>query len=259
MKKITLLTWVGLIVNLLTCGVLWFNFVADTDPGVDFGSTAIWFFSAMAFSIALIFQAIALLLLPYSPKWGRVCAIIGVIVTVPIGLLFLIGYLSSYEKITNASFTSYSPEVESPNVDDVNTSILLKFKTSQMFLSGVLVIAIGVVILVLGVGTGGILVGAGILALVNAFRLKGRVIIGLTGDKLIVTPGIYSETYTLPLKDVTIVKSKRGYIKFRMKNAGEEKVFTLRKNIIDSDDVNGSLSKILPLLNVECTTEHKPI
>ncbi|EMH4161602.1 hypothetical protein RJ498_000815 [Pluralibacter gergoviae] len=261
MKKIAPLTWVGLIVNLLVCGIMWFNFTAGTEPGFDYRSNDIWFYSAMAFSVGLVLQIIALLLLSHSPKWGRVCAIIGVIIMVPIGLIFLMGYMSSYERSTTTGFTTYSQEAASADTDveDVNTVILLKFKTSQMFLSGMLMLVIGAVILVMGTGTGGILVGVGILALINGSRLKDRVIIGIKDNMLVVTPGIYSETCILPLKDVTVVKLHKGYIKLRLKTAEQEKTFKLHKNIIDSDDVDGALDKILPLLKFESVPEKNPV
>lgn len=245
MNRISGLTWAGLTVNLIVYGIAWMNLSAGNDGEYYSYSFDIWQFAVIAFSVSLLLQFASLVLLSAYPKTGRVSAVIGAIIMAPIGLIFLMGYMTSYEKETNVDFQPYTPDVKCLDSDNGNSSIIVNFKTSQLFIGGVLMIIMGGVILIMGLGTGGIIIGAGILALVNGFRMNGRVILGVIDDKFIVTPGIYAETYMVPLQNVSVLEYEKNNIKFCIKSANTEKTFTLKKNMMESEDIDTELNNIL--------------
>ncbi|QUT14552.1 hypothetical protein [Rahnella inusitata] len=98
MKKISLILWIGLLVNIFITCIAWLNLsVAPGDYDYD-SSNRLWSIILPLFIVALIMQIASIGLLFRAPKAGRIIAGIGAFFMMPIGLVFFMGYMSSYEK-----------------------------------------------------------------------------------------------------------------------------------------------------------------
>ncbi len=75
----------------------------------------------------------------------------------------------------------------------------------------------GIIILMIGMGIGGVFIAAGIVALCNGYRLQNRVVIGVSGESMIFTPGLYADTYVIPLRDVAVVERSNNDAKVRLR------------------------------------------
>ncbi|QLK63543.1 hypothetical protein GE278_22410 (plasmid) [Enterobacteriaceae bacterium Kacie_13] len=272
MKKISLMLWIGLFINILITCIAWFNLSA-TAGGYDYDhSHQVWAIVFPLFIAALVMQIASIGLLFLTPKVGRIIAGIGAFFMLPIGMVFFMGYMSSYEKKTNQGMTVFSASEEERNINteggtglitpaegnteeitEANEDVKLLFKTTPFFINGVIFIVLGGAIMAMGLGTGGILVGAGVLALVNGFRLKNRIVIGLSKDELIITPGLYSETYRVPYNNVKVTHVDNRIYKLHIQTPEVDKTCTLRKGWLEGerDYVSTAMGNILSKL-----TEH---
>lgn len=269
MKRISLTLWVGLLINIIITCIAWFN-LSETAGGYDYDhSHLLWSIILPLFVVALTMQIASIGLLFLAPKAGRIIAGIGAFFMLPIGLVFFIGYMSSYEKKSNQGMTVFSSSEEENNINaeggtglntpaegitqentEMNESMKLYFKTTPFFMNGVVFIVLGGVIMVMGLGTGSILVGAGVLALVNGFRLNNRVVIGLSKNELIITPGIYSETYRVPYNNVKVTHMDNRLFKLHIHTPEVDKACTLRKAWLEGerDYVSAAMENILSKL-----------
>ncbi|MCG6522075.1 hypothetical protein K6U39_17325, partial [Vibrio parahaemolyticus] len=95
---------------------------------------------------------------------------------------------------------------------------------------------------------GGVFIAAGIVALCNGYRLQNRVVIGVSGESMIFTPGLYADTYVIPLRDVAVVERSNNYAKVRLLIRSSGRSFTLRKKLLAGDKVNDAFAAILAKL-----------
>lgn len=245
MKGISKLAWAGLALNIGYLGaVVCLTTQIEDDELNIFARNAIAFlqYFTIPFLVSLLLQIISLPILFKSPKWGLALAIIGSLIILPLSLLFLAGYLFSYEKQRNRGLEVFS-------ADNKNTpSQALKFKTSMFYVQGGITLAIGLFILVDGVSVGGLLVCSGIIFISNAMRLKQRVMIGVLDDKLILTPALYAETCLIPLTDVTLIKENKNVFKLHIHSAGVDRKCSFSKKMIAGEIAQTDLAEILSRL-----------
>ncbi len=269
MKKISLILWIGLLVNIFITCIAWLNLsVAPGDYDYD-SLNRLWSIILPLFIVALIMQIASIGLLFRAPKAGRIIAGIGAFFMMPIGLIFFMGYMSSYEKKSNQGMAIFPSSEEEENINteekpssntptegngdenvETNESLKLYFKTTPFFINGVVFIVLGGAIMAMGLGTGGILVGAGVLVLVNGFRLKNRIVIGLSKKELIITPGLYSETYRVPYNNVKVTHMDNRLFKLHIQTPDVDKTCTLRKAWLEGerDYVSTAMKNILSKL-----------
>lgn len=118
----------------------------------------------------------------------------------------------------------------------------------MFYVQGGISLAIGLFILADGVSVGGLLVCTGIIFISNAMRLKQRVMIGVSGDKLILTPALYAETCLIPLTDVTLVKENKNIFKLHIHSAGVDRKCSFSKKMIAGENAQADLAAILSTL-----------
>lgn len=245
MKGISKLAWAGLALNIGYLGaVVYLTTQIEDDELNIFARNAIAFlqYFTIPFLVSLLLQIISLPILFKSPKWGLALAIIGSLIILPLSMIFLAGYLFSYEKHRNRGL-----EVFSPNEKNTPSRALI-FKTSMFYVQGGITLAIGLFILADGVSVGGLLVCTGIIFISNAMRLKQRVMIGVLDDKLILTPALYAETCLIPLTDVTLIKENKNVFKLHIQSAGVDRKCSLSKKMIYGEDSQTVLAEILSKL-----------
>ncbi|WP_154754602.1 hypothetical protein [Erwinia sorbitola] len=240
-KEINIITWVGLLINIILFGFFWFlSFYYEIMINELYLSEhqlpRIFSVIYIPFGIAVAVQFISLMILFKFPKSGRALAVISSMVMLPLSLVFLIGYMFSYEKHCSENLAVYNKQP---------ADIGLIFKSSSALMQGVLFIALGLFVIFLGLGAGGLVAGVGVLSLCHSFHLKNRTMIGMMQGNLILTPGIYSDTYIIPLADVTLIKEDDRLFKLHIRSAGVDRKCTFRKGMIESEKYQEPLKEIL--------------
>ncbi|EIW5946775.1 hypothetical protein MFB81_001307 [Klebsiella pneumoniae] len=241
MKHVHKLAWIGLFVNIIICFVAR-NLLLD-EGQLNFHSRAdgVWSWLVLALFIAVVVQAISIMLSGRYPYLAIVLAFVGGIVMVPASVIFLVGSLFSLQTRINAGFT---PWRSTTAVGEADNQQLLTFNASGFYPQG----ALALIILMIGMGIGGVFIAAGIVALCNGYRLQNRVVIGVSGESMIFTPGLYADTYVIPLRDVAVVERSNNDAKVRLLIRSSGRSFTLRKKLLAGDKVNDAFAAILAKL-----------
>lgn len=256
--KISKVVRIGLVVNILWFSVVWYSTVMAQDVYDQLSYSERQLFEVISFlivpfAISLTVQIISLPVLFKMPKLGLTLAIISSFLMLPVSMIFVVGYLFSYEKRRNKGLTPYiAKEGNRPDGE-------LNFDTSKFALLGVMFIVVGLVVGFIGVSVGWIVACSGVVALSNSFRLKKHVMIGLLRDKLIITPALYAETYLVELSDVTLFKEDKKLFKVQINSAGVNRKCTVRKNMIKEENpesvLEGILSKLAKQANAGTVAE----
>lgn len=241
MKNFNFLLWIGLVINVVILGAAWCFSISLKDMMSEISYSQrdmVGFLEFMItpFFVAIIIQVISVFALLKKPKLGLALAIIGSIIMLPLSLVFIAGYLFNYEKVVNNGLATFSKQ---------SVYVGLNFKTSTMTMQGALFVIIGLLVGFIGVGTGWLIFGVGVAVLCNSFRLKDRIMIGMTQDMLILTPTLYSDTYLIPLKDVFIIKNDSSVFKIHIKSDVVDRKCTFRKKMIMTEGSPVALDDIL--------------
>ncbi len=244
MKHVHKLAWIGLFVNIIICFVAR-NLLLD-EGQLNFHSRAdgVWSWLVLALFIAVVVQTLSIMLSGRYPYLAIVLAFVGGII-VPASVIFLVGSLFSLQTRINAGFT---PWRSTTAVGEADNQQLLTFNASGFYPQGALALIAGIIILMIGMGIGGVFIAAGIVALCNGYRLQNRVVIGVSGESMIFTPGLYADTYVIPLRDVAVVERSNNDAKVRLLIRSSGRSFTLRKKLLAGDKVNDAFAAILAKL-----------
>ena len=107
MKHVHKLAWIGLFVNIIICFVAR-NLLLD-EGQLNFHSRvdSMWSWLVLALFIAVVVQALSIMLSGRYPYMAIVLAFIGGIVMIPISMIFLVGSLFSFQTRINAGFTPW--------------------------------------------------------------------------------------------------------------------------------------------------------
>ena len=70
----------------------------------------------------------------------------------------------------------------------------------------------------------------------------------MSGESMIFTPGLYADTYVIPLRDVAVVERSNNDAKVRLLIRSSGRSFTLRKKLLAGDKVNDAFAAILAKL-----------
>ncbi|HDZ0793043.1 TPA: hypothetical protein RRT87_001815 [Klebsiella pneumoniae] len=240
MKHVHKLAWIGLFVNIIICFVARNLLLDEGQLNFHRGVDSMWSWLVLALFIAVVVQAISIMLSGRYPYLAIVLAFVGGIVMVPASVIFLVGSLFSLQTRINAGFT---PWRSTTAVGEADNQQLLTF-----YPQGALALIAGIIILMIGMGIGGVFIAAGIVALCNGYRLQNRVVIGVSGESMIFTPGLYADTYVIPLRDVAVVERSNNDAKVRLLIRSSGRSFTLRKKLLAGDKVNDAFAAILAKL-----------
>ncbi|NGE24134.1 hypothetical protein G5637_36480, partial [Klebsiella pneumoniae] len=111
-------------------------------------------------------QLASLAFLRNQPKLGLVLAMIGGIIFIPLGFIFIVGYLYDYNRVVYRSLKTV------PKLAQLPFEVLLKFNKQRQISMAVLYGILGVALLVFGMDIGGIMVAVAIVLVINARRIQ---------------------------------------------------------------------------------------
>lgn len=245
MKHVHKLAWIGLFVNIIICFVARNLLLEEGQLNFHRGVDSMWSWLVLALFITVVVQAVSIMLSGRYPYLAIVLAFVGGIVMVPASVIFLVGSLFSLQTRINAGFTPWR-STTAVAADENNQ--LLTFNASGFYPQGALALIAGIIILMIGMGIGGVFIAAGIVALCNGYRLQNRVVIGVSGESMIFTPGLYADTYVIPLRDVAVVERSNNDAKVRLLIPSSGRSFILRKKMLAGDNVNDAFAAILAKL-----------
>ena len=229
MKHVHKLAWIGLFVNIIICFVARNLLLDEGQLNFHRGVDSMWSWLVLALFIAVVVQTLSIMLSGRYPYLAIVLA----------------GSLFSLQTRINAGFT---PWRSTTAVGEPDNQQLLTFNASGFYPQGALALIAGIIILMIGMGIGGVFIAAGIVALCNGYRLQNRVGIGVSGESMIFTPGLYADTYVIPLRDVAVVERSNNDAKVRLLIRSSGRSFTLRKKLLAGDKVNDAFAAILAKL-----------
>ncbi|HBT4720773.1 TPA: hypothetical protein MB317_002731 [Klebsiella quasipneumoniae subsp. similipneumoniae] len=248
MKHVHKLAWIGLFVNIIICFVAR-NLLLD-EGQLNFHSRvdSMWSWLVLALFIAVVVQALSIMLSGRYPYLAIVLAFIGGIVMIPISMIFLVGSLFSFQKRLYAGFVPWRSTAVAGAIKGDDDQRFLTFNASAFYPQGALALIAGIIILMIGMGIGGVFIAAGILALCNGYRLQKRVVIGVSGESMIFTPGLYADTYIIPLREVVLAERGSHDAKVRLLIPSTGRSITLRKKMLAGDNVSDTFAAILAKL-----------
>lgn len=229
MKHVHKLVWIGLFVNIIICFVARNLLLDEGQLNFHHRADSMWSWLVLALFIAVVVQAVSIMLSGRYPYLAIVLAFIGGIVMVPASMIFLVGCMFSFQTRINAGFTPWRSTTGAMGRDDNHQ--LLTFNASGFYPQGALALI------------------AGIVALCNGYRLQNRVVIGVSGESMIFTPGLYADTYVIPLGDVVLAERGNNDAKVRLRIRSSGRSFTLRKKLLAGDNVNDAFAAILAKLS----------
>jgi len=238
--KISKLVWAGLAINIAVATVI-VLYLSQNGLVESYEEELLDEFISILliiFAISIPMQVISLLFLSKAPKAGRVLAFIATVLMLPLSMIFFIGYLFSYEWRYNRGLTRFNADAHPP------LDVSLGFNLKQFSLSGILCIVLGIVIGLIGLNAGWVIVAAGVVALINSSRLEGRIMIGLSQDKLIITPALYAETFIIPINDVTLIQDKPQSFKLKIKSGDVDRTSTILKRKHQQEEFGKIIAKI---------------
>jgi hypothetical protein len=241
-NKINKIVWIGLIINALTLGILAY--------AMGDAFYYLWIMIVI-YLIALALQLASVFILFKIPRIGFILAIATSVIMLPLSMVFFIGYLFSYENCRHGGLTLFKDDERCRSESE------LHFKTSTLAMRGLLFMISGLVLGSLGLFIAWLLVCAGLLTFVNSFRLKKHIMLGLVDNNLVVTPGLYAQTYLVPLSDVILIEENKKLFQLKITTANVNRICTFRKNLIKDKNHQTALEDIfskLALQNKESMT-----
>lgn len=231
MNKISKFVWIGLIINVLWLGIL---------ASIMLEAFNYLWFIIIPFFIAMTFQLVSVSVLFKTSKLGLALAVLGSLIMLPFSMVFFIGYLFSYENIRNNGLKAYK------SIDNKNPESELNFNTSKLAMQGLLFVIIGLVFI--GVFVGWLFLCLGLILILNSFRLKNTIMLGLLDNNIIVTPGMNAQTYLIPLSNVMVIKEDKKIVKLHILSAGVNRECSFRKSLIKNENNRSVLGDIISKL-----------
>ncbi|KAA1183149.1 hypothetical protein [Photorhabdus heterorhabditis] len=238
MKKLSITIWLGLIINLIFlwvifyCAQLW---QTTPDSLTNEEKTIFEMFSVitMPMAISIGMQAISVLLLFFHRKLALFLAVLSSFITLPWGLVYIIGFIFSYNNFRFAEFQLFNLE------NRKQLSFYVSFRSGYFYLMAGVLTLLGIFQLIMGVSMGGMLIGVAIVSLFNGIRLTNRPVLGIYGDQLVITPSPFSKTYQVSSKQVTMKKKGKNTISFLIQTDSLKETVKIKRNLIKTTDDAG--------------------
>ena len=117
MKHVHKLVWIGLFVNIVICFISRNLLLEEGQLNFHRGVDSMWSWLVLALFIAVVVQAVSIMLSGRYPYLAIVLAFVGGIVMVPASVIFLVGSLFSLQTRINAGFTPWQSTAQAGTDD----------------------------------------------------------------------------------------------------------------------------------------------
>ncbi|MEQ5033176.1 hypothetical protein ABN085_16970 [Morganella morganii] len=246
MEKRHIAVWIGLVLNLIFLGIIAYipSALEPYRDQLDYQTQQlieVLPYVKILMTGGIAAQLISLAFLRNQPKLGLIFAMIGGIIFVPLGFIFIVGYLYDYNRVVYSSLKSV------PKLAQLPFEVLLKFNKQRQVSMAAMYAVLGVVLLVIGMDFGGIMVAVGIVLMINVRRIQYYPMLAIVGDNLLFTPGQYAVCYEAPLSAFTVITDNRSALKLHIRTAELDRTFRIAKADLLQDEQN-TLDKILARL-----------
>lgn len=189
MEKRHIAVWIGLVLNLIFTGIIAYipSALEPYRDQLDYQTQQlieVLPYVKILMTGGIAAQLISLASLRNQPKLGLIFAMIGGIIFVPLGFIFIVGYLYDYNRVVYSSLKSV------PKLAQLPFEVLLKFNKQRQVSMAAMYAVLGVVLLVIGMDFGGIMVAVGIVLMINARRIQYYPMLAIVGDNLLFTGAV---------------------------------------------------------------------
>lgn len=247
MEKRHIAVWIGLVLNLIFLGIISYipSALEPYRDQLDYQTQQlieVLPYVKILMTGGMAAQLVSLAFLRNQPKLGMVLAMIGGIIFIPLGFIFIVGYLYDYNRVVYRSLKTV------PKLAQLPFEVLLKFNKQRQISMAALYGVLGVALLVFGMDIGGIMVAVAVVLVINARRIQYYPMLAVVGDNLLFTPGQYAVCYEAPLSAFTVITDNRSVLKLHIRTGELNRIFRIAKADL-AEDENNTLDKILARLN----------
>ncbi|MBS9435506.1 hypothetical protein [Photorhabdus hainanensis] len=243
MKKLSMVMWLGLIINLIAVGGFFYYLqLQQASPnGLDYQEQEAlkeFYPIAQLIAIAIAIQMVSVLFLFVHKKLALFLAMLSGLVTLPLGCVYIIGFLMSYNNLRFA---------ELPLFNSVNTKQLspyLHFRQERFYIVAVILGVAAVVQFSITASMAILLVVAAIVSAFNGIRLTNRPVLGIYGDQLVITPSLFSKTYQVGCEQVAMEKKGEKTISFIIQTDSLKETVNIKRDLIRTTDDHADIEEI---------------
>ncbi len=154
-------------------------------------------------------------------------------ITLPLGCMYVIGFLMSYNNFRFAELQTFN------SVNRKQLSPYLCFRQERFYITTVILGVAAVVQFSITASMGILLVVAAIASAFNGIRLTNRPVLGIYGDQLVITPSLFSKTYQVNSKQVTMKKKGENTISLIIQTDSLKETVNIKRNLIKTTDDAG--------------------
>ncbi|MFD0707519.1 hypothetical protein [Photorhabdus akhurstii] len=243
MKKLSMVMWLGLIINLIAVGGFFYYLqLQQASPnGLDYQEQEAlkeFYPIAQLIAIAIAIQMVSVLFLFVHKKLALFLAMLSGLITLPLGCVYIIGFLMSYNNLRFA---------ELPLFNSVNTKQLspyLHFRQERFYIVAVILGVAAVVQFSITASMAILLVVAAIVSAFNGIRLTNRPVLGIYGDQLVITPSLFSKTYQVGCEQVAMKKKGEKTISFIIQTDSLKETVNIKRDLIRTTDDHADIKEI---------------
>ncbi|MEK9495205.1 hypothetical protein V2H77_01780 [Photorhabdus sp. P32] len=252
MKKLSMVLWLSLIIDLIAIGGFFYYLQPQqaTLNGLDYQEQEALkelYPIAKLIAIAIAIQMVSVLLLFVHKKLALFLAMLSGFMTLPLGFVYIIGFLFSYNNCRFDGFPLFKL------VNKKQLSPYLHFRQERFYIITVLLGVAAIIQLSAEVSMGNIgfvvpigkvLASAAIVFAFNGIRLAFRPVLGIYGNQLVITPSAFSKTYQVDCKQVLMKKKGEKTISFVIQTNSLKEVVNINRNLIEIVDAYAGVDEI---------------
>lgn len=193
--------------------------------------------------LSLLSQSFSFIFLSRLPKVGLTFAILGSVLMLPISIIFLVGYLFSYEQIRNKGLALFPHPKTGRSYKGT-----LRYRASYFTLRGVLFLLVGALLLTIAPPVAGIIMGTAVLLLAISSRLEGTIMLAINNNNLIITPSLFSASYLVPLPNIYLAGETNNAFKLSIKVDNYQRTITFVKSMIEQEGQQKKLAQLFSVI-----------
>ncbi|MCC8457438.1 hypothetical protein [Photorhabdus aegyptia] len=252
MKKLNMVLWLGLIIDLIAIGGFFYYLqLQQASPnGLDYQEQEAlkeFYPIAQLIAIAIAIQMVSVLFLFVHKKLALFLAMLSGLITLPLGCVYIIGFLMSYNNLRFAELPLFN------SVNKKQLSPYLHFRQERFYIVAVILGVAAIIQLSAEVSMGYIgyeapmgkvLAGAAIVSAFNGIRLAFRPVLGIYGNQLVITPSAFSKTYQVGCEQVIMKEKGKNIISFVIQTNSLKEIVNINRNLIEIVDAYAGVDEI---------------